>query len=352
MPKSSSTLSVSAFANGTFVSATPSSGCSASVVAAGARTDDCGAWAARAKTSMTSPAESGSGSVRLKARPSRSSRWAMWSIALTTKSTGTMLISRPSTPGIGIQAGHDLADPPDQLEEVVGTVDLVHLAGLGVADDDSRPVDAPRALALLADDALGLVLGPEVGIDVEVLGLVEHVLAPGPLVEAGAGDRADHVDAARLDGLGELDHVPGALDVRDPLRLGVGVHVVDGGEMEEVIDVPRQLLDVLLGDAEPTLREVADDPDDPLLVDAPAVAELGEAALRPLADEHVDRPLALEQQLDEVTADESGRAGDEIAHLSFLRSRENPGGPYTLHPDRRRWDAVLERPAEREYARP
>ena len=29
----------------------------------------------------------------------------MWSIALTTKSTGTMLISRPSTPGIGIQAG-------------------------------------------------------------------------------------------------------------------------------------------------------------------------------------------------------------------------------------------------------
>ena len=29
----------------------------------------------------------------------------MWSIALTTKSTGTMLISRPSTPGIGIHCG-------------------------------------------------------------------------------------------------------------------------------------------------------------------------------------------------------------------------------------------------------
>ena len=29
----------------------------------------------------------------------------MWSIALTTKSTGTMLISRPSTPGIGSHCG-------------------------------------------------------------------------------------------------------------------------------------------------------------------------------------------------------------------------------------------------------
>jgi hypothetical protein len=29
----------------------------------------------------------------------------MWSIALTTKSTGTMLISRPSTPTIGIHCG-------------------------------------------------------------------------------------------------------------------------------------------------------------------------------------------------------------------------------------------------------
>ena len=54
--------------------------------------------------------------------------------------------------------------------------------------------------------------------------------------------------------------------------------------------------------------------DDAVLVDAPAVAQLLEPALGALADEHVDRPLALEQQLDEVAADEAGRAGDEVAH--------------------------------------
>ena len=61
-------------------------------------------------------------------------------------------------------------------------------------------------------------------------------------------------------------------------------------------------------------------PTTPLVVHAPAVAQLLEPALRALADEHVDRPLALEQQLDQVATDEAGGAGDEVAHcLSSIR---------------------------------
>ena len=139
--------------------------------------------------------------------------------------------------------------------------------------------------------------------------------------------------ATRFDRLGELDHVPGPLDVGDPLRLGVRLHVVDRGEVEEVIDLAAEPLDVGVGDPEAALREVADDPDDALLVDAPAVPELRQPPLRALAYEHVDRPLALEQQLDEVTADEAGCAGDEIRHSQFLRSLCEP--VRTLHGDRR-----------------
>ena len=87
------------------VSPALTSGSSASIAPAGRRTEVCGACAALAKMSITSPAVCGFGSVRWKARPSSPSRWAMWSIALTTKSTGTMLISRPSTPGIGSHCG-------------------------------------------------------------------------------------------------------------------------------------------------------------------------------------------------------------------------------------------------------
>ncbi len=171
-----------------------------------------------------------------------------------------------------------LPDPPDQLEEVVGTVDLVHLAGLGVADDDPRPVDAPRPLALAPDDALGLVLGRVVGVVVDVGRLVEHVLAPRPLVEAGGSDRADHVEAARLEALGELHRVARALDVGDPLRLGVGLQVVDRGEVEEVVDLADERLGGLVGDPEAPLREIADHGNDPPLGRAPARDQLLEAA--------------------------------------------------------------------------
>ncbi len=104
-----------------------------------------------------------------------------------------------------------------QLEHVIGAVDLVDLAGARVADDDSGPVDAPGPARLLADDPLGLVLGAEVGMGVELFGLLEHVLAPLAAVEAGGGDRADLVEAAGLDRAGEFDRVAGALDVGDLL---------------------------------------------------------------------------------------------------------------------------------------
>ena len=237
-----------------------------------------------------------------------------------------------------LDAGHRqplrdrVSDPPDQLEEVVGTVDLVHLAGLRVADHDPRPVDAPRAGRLVADDALGLVLGLEVGVVVDVLGLLEHVLAPGALVEAGGGDRADHVHGPGVDGVGEADHVTGPLDVGDPLGLRVRRHVVDRGEVEEVVDLALEPGEILIGYAEAGLGEVADDADDAVLVDAPAVTQLLEAALRPLPHEHVDRPLPLEQQLDQVAADEPGRSGDEVAQFDPPRSLLRT--PISLHSPR------------------
>ncbi len=218
-----------------------------------------------------------------------------------------------------------VAKPPDQLEEVVGAVDLVHLAGLRVADDDARAVHPPRPRGLVPDHCLRVVLGAEVRMDVEVLGLLEHVLAPGPPVQTGGGDGADHVHATRFHCLRELHHVARALDVRDRLTLGVGGHVVDRGQVEQVVDVPLQPRDVFVGDPEPWRRQVPDDPDDAVLVGSPAVAELREPALGALADEHVDRALALEQQLDEIAADEAGRPRDEVAHQQHiwltLRSR-------------------------------
>ncbi len=95
-----------------------------------------------------------------------------------------------------------------------------------------------------------------------------------------------------------------------------------------MIDVAAKSLEIFVGDPEPGLGEVADDADDAILADPPAVTELGEAALGALSHEHVDRALALEQQLDQVSADETGRSGYEVAHSSPPRLRIAAFGPY------------------------
>ena len=180
----------------------------------------------------------------------------------------------------------------DRLEEVVGAVDLVHLAGLGVADDDRGPVDAPRhGGRLVADELLGLELGAVVG-GRQLLALVEHVLAEQALVGAGGGDRGHVVQAAHLQRVGQVDRVARAADVQGLVALVVGGHVVDRGEVEEVVDLALQLAELLVGDPEARLGEVADHRLDAVGL-TPAGDQVVQALPGALAHEHVDVAVAL-----------------------------------------------------------
>src|SRR5205807_6225586 len=63
------------------------------------------------------------------------------------------------------------------------------------------------------------------------------------------------------------------------------------------------------------LREVPDHGDEPVARPQPR-GELVEPPPRALPNERVDRPLALQKLLHEVTPDESGRARHEVVHGS------------------------------------
>ena len=229
-----------------------------------------------------------------------------------------------------------LAHPLNQLEEVVRTVDLVDVTGARMPDDEPGPVDPPRPLAFLAYDAFGIVLGPEVWV-IELLGFLEHVLAKRAFIETGGGDRAHIVEAACLHGLRELDHVPRAFDVGPLLVFGARREIVDRGEVKDVLDLPVDLFQIALGDAEQRLGEIADDRDHLFLACAPLLAQCGELLLRTLADEDVDGFAALQQIGDQEPTDKTGAAGDEVSHRDFSsiflrrppasisRSRPGPG---------------------------
>ena len=83
-----------------------------------------------------------------------------------------------------------------------------------------------------------------------------------------------------VESLGELHRLAGLLDVRHALALGVGRHVVDRREVEEVVDLAPQLVDRLHA-AELLLGEVADHRDDPVLGRAPAAPQLLQPARDP-----------------------------------------------------------------------
>ena len=207
-----------------------------------------------------------------------------------------------------------------RLEEVVGAVDLVDRAGLRMPDDGTGPVDAEGHAAIGAHHRFGIVLGAVIRV-IEVLGLFEHVLGERAAIETRRGDRAHEMEATGVDVMRERERVLGAGDVGAMHRLGAGLDVVDGAEMEEVRDLALELAQIPLADPESGLREVALDRDHaPGGFLSPELLEFVELAQRPSAHEDIDRaPAALQQRAYQVAADEPGRAGHEVTHVLLPR---------------------------------
>ena len=123
------------------------------------------------------------------------------------------------------------------------------------------------------------------------------------------------VDRAR-----QFDRVRRAADVHGGVQLGGRRHVVDGREVEEVLDLAAQLGDLLLLDAEQRAAQVADHRLDAFAAAAPATTlqrsiRSSRRSSEALAHEHVHLALAfVEQLLDQATPDEAGRSCDEVGH--------------------------------------
>ena len=179
---------------------------SASVRRLSMRIARCGAWAALAKVLSTSPERCDLGAHEVEGLAVEAG------LVGDVVHRGGDVVDRHDVRVAELGAdereplGQRVARLLDRLEEVVGPVDLVHLAGLRVADDDGGPVDPPRHARLLARDLLGLELRAVVGRG-QLLALVEHVLAEQALVAAGDGDRRGVVQDAGLERVGQRDRV-------------------------------------------------------------------------------------------------------------------------------------------------
>lgn len=83
------------------------------------------------------------------------------------------------------------------------------------------------------------------------------------------------MEAASAESFGQLQCLTGALSVDLLLNARLGVEVIDGSEMEEVIDIADEWF--LLGGthSELGMGHVSDDRDCPLLVDSPVSQQFG-----------------------------------------------------------------------------
>ena len=159
-------------------------------------------------------------------------------------------------PGVG---QHDRRQPGQhgqlgqRAEEVVGPVDLVHLAGARIAHHDRRPVDPVAQPRRRADQHLGFELRLVIRRR-QLLAYVEIGFGVFAVEISGHRDRRDVVQR-RIEPTRQVDDGPGAVHVgRALLGLGGG-DVVDRRTVHQVIDV-AQLRDGLVGQPEARLGQL------------------------------------------------------------------------------------------------
>ena len=201
-------------------------------------------------------------------------------------------------------------------EEVVGTVDLVHLAGARVADDDRRPVDPiPQALRG-ADQHFGFELRLVIRRR-QILRDIEVVLGELAAVRAGNGDRG-HVVQRRIEAKGQVDDSAGAVDIGRAL-LGVGDgDVVDSRTVHDVVD-GAEFVDGFVGQPQIGCSQVTDQWFCSL---SPWALALGGQPLEPFErlaadqDPHLGVLVAGQNLGHDASANKPGTAGNDIAHAS------------------------------------
>jgi hypothetical protein len=120
------------------------------------------------------------------------------------------------------------------------------------------------------------------------------------------------VEHPDVEAVRQVDRVLRAADVDLRVALGVGGHVVDRREVEEVVDLRQLGLD-----AEVRQREIADHRLDPVGL-TPTFDERRELLARALADKDVDVAFTLEQALDQMASDEARGSSDEVGRQRSL----------------------------------
>jgi len=235
-----------------------------------------------------------------------------------------MLVRPVSGSSMGVSVGNtaSLASTPknQHAEEVVGPVDLVHLAGARIADHHRRAVDAVAQPLRRTHQRLGLEFGLVVG-GRQPLAHVEVVLGVRAGEVARHGDRR-HVVQRGVQPQRQVDDRAGALDVRGPLFGRPGGDVVDRRAVHDVVDL-AEVLQGLLGQRQ--VGEFADQRPGPLTPPTSGRARSPHSAAR-CSKRPSDRWRTSTQtwasgrwSRDDAATDEPGTAGNDIPHAAIVR---------------------------------
>lgn len=208
-------------------------------------------------------------------------------------------------------------------EEVVRPVDLVHLAGAGIADHHRGSVDAVGHVGGRAHQHLGLELGLVIRRR-QVLRDVEVVLGEHAAVVARDRDRG-HVVQCGAESTRQSNHGPGPVDVGGPLRGLVDGDVVDRRAVHHVRDIP-EVGHIGVGEAEILRGQVSDQGFRAL---TPVLGQTFEAVQRLAAhqDEHLGGGVTGEDLRHHPPTDKPGTAGNDIAHASHRGPRSSKRQP-------------------------
>ncbi|MNV33782.1 hypothetical protein D3C71_1251630 [compost metagenome] len=228
-------------------------------------------------------------------------------------------IHAPAFQAHGGQPGRQqLAQPLNELEEVIRPVDLVHLPRCAVAHHHGGAVYRPWHLAVVAHDFFALVFGLKVRM-VQPFGLCKHVFAEHALIQACGSDRRDVVEMPGVDGLGQLDRVARAFDVHGHLGLFVSTQVVHRCQVVEMIDLALEFFDVFARNAQLLGRQIAEHRDGAGRPHTPEATQIGHLVGALLADQEVHHAaFALQQLLDQPLANEPRCPRHEILHGKLL----------------------------------
>ncbi len=143
----------------------------------------------------------------------------------------------------------------NQFEEIIGAVDLINFTGFRMSQNHARTINSERNFTFTSNHTFRVMFGTKIGM-LETGCFIKHIFTENTVIKTGSCNRRNMMKAFCINFISESNGISGAFDISNLLLLIRGFHIINGSQMEKVLNLAFKLVFIFFTDTQTLFTDI------------------------------------------------------------------------------------------------